>query len=133
MTSKPKTVVYAVDTGGMPKGPKYQNPDWFDAVHKDAAQVYVVGHYPEIVETYKRLGIPVETVERYPLDGAAPMTEAAPIVRRAGHIPDNWESLPWAGDGATIRSVAQQFSEAPVINSRHAAKIIREELVRRSA
>lgn len=134
--TKPKIVVYAVDSGGMPKGPKYQNPQWFDAVHKDAAKVIIVGDWPNVVETYRGLGIPVEVVDQYlPREGAQEAHSEPPVasINSGAVIPDGWESLPWADPdgGITIRKVAQQFSEAVVINSRHAAKIIREELARR--
>lgn len=133
---KPKIVVYAADSGGMPKGPKYQNPHWFDAVHKDAAKVIIVGNWPNIVETYRGLGIPVEVVERYPpRDGVQEPQRTAPVasINPGGIIPDDWENLPWADadGGTTIRKVAQQFTEAVVINRKHAAKIIRDELARR--
>lgn len=135
--SKQKIVVYAVETGGMPKGPKYQNPQWFDAVHKDAAKVIIVGNWPDVQEAYRGLGIPVEVVESYPTREAQEPQSAAPVacIGPGSDIPQNWESLPWADPegGMTIRKVAQQFSEAVVINSRHAAKIIRDELARRAA
>lgn len=136
--TKPKIVVYAIDSGGMPKGPKYQNPQWFDAVHKDAAKVIIVGNWPDVQEAYHGLGIPVEVVETYPPQGRVGETKiggAVYLSAPTGEIPDNWESLPWADPegGMTIRKVAQQFSEAVVINSRHAAKIIRDELARRAA
>lgn len=139
MTLKQKIVVYAVDTGGMPKGPKYQNPQWFDAVHKDAAKVIVVGNWPIVVETYRGLGIPVEVVVRYPTpDGAQEVFKKPPEVSTDAfaHIPDNWESLPWSDPNPgnmTMRFVAQQFTSAIVINRKHAAKIIRDELARRGS
>lgn len=134
--TKPKIVVYAANSGGMPKGPKYQNPEWFDAVHKDAAKVIVVGNWPNVVETYRGLGIPVEVVDQYPpRTGVQEPQSAAPVasINPGGVIPVDWESLPWAvpDGGMTIRKVAQQFTEAVVINRKHAAKIIREELARR--
>lgn len=134
--TKPKLVVYAVNSGGMPKGPKYQNPEWFDAVHKDAAKVIVVGNWPRVVETYRGLGIPVEVADQYPpCDGVQEPQSGPPVapINPGGIIPDGWESLPWADadGGMTIRKVAQQFAEAVVINRKHAAKIIREELARR--
>lgn len=134
--TKPKIVVYAANSGGMPKGPKYQNPEWFDAVHKDAAKVIVVGNWPKVVETYRGLGIPVEVVDQYPpRDRVQEPQSGPPVVStgRGGAIPDDWESLPWAAPEGetTIRKVAQQFTEAVVINRKHAAKIIREELARR--
>lgn len=134
--TKPKIVVYAVNSGGMPKGPKYQNPEWFDAVHKDAAKVIVVGNWPNVVETYRGLGIPVEVVDQYPpRTGVQEPQSAAPVasINPGGVIPADWENLPWAAPEGetTIRKVAQQFTEAVVINRKHAAKIIREELARR--
>lgn len=134
---QPKIVVYAADSGGMPKGPKYQNPHWFDAVHKDAAKVIIVGDWPKVVEVYRGLGIPVEVVEQYPPREGAREAHSGPPVARSNSdavIPEGWESLPWADPegGMTIRKVAQQFSEAVVINRKHAAKIIREELAKRA-
>lgn len=134
---KQKIVVYLVDSGGMPKGPKYQNPQWFDRIHNDAAKVIVVGNWPAVAEAYRGLGIPVEIVDRYPpREGQSKPVMAAPVAStsKAASIPEGWENLPWADPkgGMTIRKVAQQFSEAVVINSRHAAKIIREEQARRA-
>ena len=133
--SKPKIVVYAVETGGMPKGPKYQNPQWFDAIHKDASKVIIVGDWPVVVAAYKDLGIPVEVVDRWPIVMPPEPQRAASItsIKSDASIPEGWESLPWAAPDVTqtMRFVAQQFTDAVVINRRHAAKIIREELARR--
>jgi hypothetical protein len=130
---KQKIVIYTTNSGGMPKGPKYQNPEWFDALHKDAAKVIVVGDWPKVVEAYKGLGIPVEVVDHWPI--AALVEQKSETKNSSAAIPDNWEQMPWTADDPTqtIRFIAQQFTDAVVINRKHAAKIIRDEIERRAA
>lgn len=55
----PKPVIYTTEKG-LPKGGRYANPQYFDAIKQDAPKVIIVGNWPAVAEAYRRVGIPVE-------------------------------------------------------------------------
>lgn len=59
---KAKPLIYTTVKRDLPKGHRYANARYFDSIKEDAPKVFVVGNFPNIVEAYRRVGIPVEIV-----------------------------------------------------------------------
>lgn len=136
----PAEIIYSQQSSDFIEGRAYANPKFFSTPRSGVKKVFVVGEWPNIVEAYEALGVEVESMDA----GDASRAEAvatlyvAPTLeeRAAVEIPDGWADLEWArkGDaGVTLRALANQVSDAPVINKEQAAEAIQAELDRRAA
>jgi len=110
------------------EGRKYVNPTFFAKPEPDAKKVYIVGIWPKVLETYRRLGVPVVVMTE-----AQSFVEAPPehilnparkkeAVEKAPQIPDKYAEMSWP----ELRSLASGLSSKPVVNKAQAIEVIIE-------
>lgn len=137
MAQKKIELVYSQQSTDFVQGRAYSNPRFFTTPRSGVSQVYIVGDWPNIVEAYEAIGVPVARIDAADVtsNGAKPETVAPPPSmvalpedeRRDVEIPDGWEAMTWP----QRRAIASKLSEAPVVNSADAARAIKAELGRR--
>ena len=139
-------LVYSRQGSDFIKGRAYSNPRFYSTPRQGVSKVYVVGDYPQIVADYERMGVPVEIVdEGFALPkgrNAHPAVTGAEIIgprvadvaREGVEIPVDWRDLKWStpdDQGRTLRGLAAQFSDTPVLNKGEAVTAVEAELARR--
>lgn len=145
MTVHKFEIVYSRQTHDFAKGRAYSNPRFFTTPRSGVTKVYIAGHYPNIEQAYKNLGVPVErideeamletgevviTAEPHPMTGK-PEDHNQPNYSNV-EIPEDWRDLPWVGD-PSIRTLASRLSDSHIINKAQAVAVITAELARRDS
>lgn len=135
--SKDIELIYSQQDSGFVQGRAYSNPRFFSTPRSGVSKVFIVGEWPNIVEAYTALGVPVERLDG-PLE-APPAPAAKPATGQAEDpgsvvIPDDWKDLAWSKPneaGLSLRGLASQLSPTPILNKEHAYAAIQNELYRR--
>lgn len=135
-------IVYASGRTGWQKGRLFGNARLFHRTVEGVERVIVVGDWPNIIEAYKRKGIPVQvvvggdplaTLEQTKDYSFAPGPCNLPVEamaapdRESVEIPADFRDLKWK----ELRALSKQLSDTPAINSKEALAIIEAELARR--
>ena len=121
-------LVFSTQRRGFEKGRHYQNPKYFDGRFRDGvSHVYVLGHWPKVVEAAERFGIACTQLrEGAPIswkDGIAPSDPGEKLVE----IPETWSKF----GNPRIIALAAQIAKRDVANRKQAVRIIEDELDRR--
>lgn len=128
-TSGGLEIIYSRQNTGFTRGKVYANPRFFSTPRDGVKKVYLDGPWPAVEAAYKALGVPVERLDLAPTDAEAPPPPVQPV-NTAVEIPADWETMPWVG-APSMRSLAAQLTDQPVINKAQAVAVITAELQRR--
>jgi hypothetical protein len=134
-------IVYASGRTEWQKGRMFGNARLFHRTIEGVERVIVVGDWPNIVEAYRRIGVPVRVVgtciladlsqpKDYSFVSAQCNLPIEPEPRPdAGsvEIPAAFRDLKWK----ELRALSKQLSDTPAINSKEALAIIEAEVERR--
>lgn len=134
-------IVYSRQTQDFLKGKTYSNPRFFTTPRSGVTKVYIAGHWPDVERAYKAIGVPVEYLDEGGLAVGEVIPVNAPMQKEPEHskistdyshvnIEDGWRDLPWVGNDS-IRVLATQLSETPILNKSQAVATIMAELARR--
>lgn len=136
-------LIYSQQSSDYIKGRAYSNPRFFTTPRTDVAKVFLIGDWPNIRKAYEELGIPVERLDAVAAEAQPEAMTPPPFLvsaltsdeRAAVEIPEGWRDLAWtrAGDGeVSLRSLANQFSDTPILTKADAYAAIEAELQRRA-
>lgn len=136
-----RVLIYSRQDSGFIKGVAYSNPRFYTSARPGFGKVIVVGDWPQIVADYQKMGVEVEVTDTAPVatppPSAKPEGLTAPAMSDLDRtnivIPEDWRTLKWvaAADQPTLRALAAQVSDVPVINKAGAVAAIEAELARR--
>lgn len=140
MSEKDKVeIIYSRQNSDFVKGKVYANPRFFSTPRADAGKVFIIGDWPQVEAAYKARGVPVVILP----DGLEPALQVSELAARRPpqppppkphpevDIPETWQDLPWVGGEESLRKLAGQLTEQPVINKAQAFAVITAELARR--
>lgn len=140
-------LIYSDQTTDFISGRAYSNPRFYTTPRSGVTKVFLVGDWPKIAADYQALGVAVEPLDAASATGqpADPELQAPPAAltpvpveqRDTVNIPADWSELPWTqagdADGLTLRGLASDLSDAPILNKKQAKAAILAELDRRGA